>query len=320
MKYLVGVDLGGTKVHVGVSDLQGNIIAEAKEDTVRISGKAVLEQISSLITEMLRKESVESLQIRGIGIGVPGIVDHKRGEVVWAPNLPNWRNIPLRRYIQSKVYNLPVYLENDVDCAVLGEAWLGVAKGKKDVVFISIGTGIGSGLILNGKLYRGSKGVSGAIGWFILGKEGMKSKYKRCGHLESVSSGQGIKDLVKEYLGEFFSSSRRDAPEIRKYKNIDAKGIFLLARRNDRLAKKVVKEALIYLGMGVANVISIINPEMVVIGGGVGQASDIIIPEIRKIVDKYAQPFSAKNVSIVQSKLGTHAGLYGALRLPLQNF
>jgi glucokinase len=317
MKYLVGVDLGGTKIHVGISDLQGNIVAEAKEDTVRISEKAVLEQISSLINEMLKKEKVEPSQICGIGIGVPGIVDYKKGEVIWAPNLPNWKNIPLRRYICRKVYNLPVYLENDVDCAVLGEAWLGVAKGKKDVVFISIGTGIGSGLLLGGKLYRGSSGVSGAIGWFILGKEGMRNKYTRCGHLEAISSGVGIKNLMKRYVEDF---PWRDRAQARKYKNIDAKEIFHLARVNDRLARAVVKEALIYLGMGVANVVSIINPEMVVIGGGVGQASDIIIPEVKKMVDKYAQPYSAKNVCIVQSKLGTHAGLYGALRLPLQDF
>lgn len=295
--YSVGIDIGGTKIFSCVASLTNTQVLIENYEFVSSHGPdSVVNQIVEGIYKLVPQTLID--KIKGIGIGIPGIVNN--GVVIWAPNLKNFKNVPLAKKVTSKIHT-PVYIENDVDCAAIGEYYFGSAKGTKNCVFISIGTGIGCGIIVDGKLYRGSHNVAGAIGWNILGKEGMKCQYKNCGHLEEVVSGSALDRIAKKKFGE----------------NATSKTIFELYRKKESQAVQIVEEFLLYLSMEIANIISFFDPEVVVIGGGVGENKDVFFPKISQIVKKYVQPYIANKVKIVPSMLGNKAGLYGAMWLPM---
>lgn len=298
--YTLGIDVGGTKISSCIGSLNnGEILIENYEYIFSEGGENVINQIIESIYKLVPQSFIEKKLIKGIGIGIPGIVGNN-GEVIWAPNIKNWKNVPLAERVFKEI-SIPVYLKNDVDCAALGEYYFGSAKGYKNVVFIAIGTGIGCGIIVNGEIYSGSHNVAGAIGWSILGKEGMKYSYKNCGHLEEVSSGSALDRIGKQVFG----------------KDASSKTVFELYRKKNKKAIQIINEMLLYLGMCISNIISFFDPEIVVIGGGVGENKDIIIPAVTNIIKKYSQPYIAKKVKVLPSLLGTKAGLYGAMWLPV---
>jgi glucokinase len=301
--YTVGIDVGGTKISCCVGSFDNpEVLIESYDVTSPSGGFKVVEQVIENIQKLVPRTIIEKHLLKGIGIGIPGVVDFFSGRVVWAPNIKGWKNIPLGKIINSK-FNVPVYVENDVDTAAVGEYYLGVNMKYKNMLFIAIGTGIGCGIIIDGKLYRGSHNVAGAIGWTILGKEGMNCQYKTCGHLEEIFSGSSFDKLAKKLFGEEINSTI----------------LFELYRKKNKKAIEVLDNALLYLGMAIANIISFFDPEVVVIGGGVGENTDIIIPKIKQVVKKYSQPYIANKVKILPSSLKNKAGLYGAMWLPVIN-
>jgi len=301
--YTVGIDVGGTKISCCVGSFYNpEVLIESYDVTSPVGGSKVVNQIIKNIQKLVPHTIIEKHQLKGIGIGIPGIVESSSGEVVWAPNIKGWKNIPLGKIISSK-FGIPVYVENDVDTAAVGEYYFGIGGGYKNMLFIAIGTGIGCGIIIDGKLYRGSHNVAGAIGWTILGKEGMNCQYKTCGHLEEIFSGSAFDKLAKKLFGEETNSAK----------------LFELYRKKNKKAIEVLDNALLYLGMAIANIISFFDPEVVVIGGGVGENTDIIIPKIKQVVKKYSQPYIANKVKILSSSLKNKAGLYGAMWLPVIN-
>lgn len=310
-RLVVGIDLGGTKISGGIGDLNGEVLYTLDEPTVTVSAQAVVDQVVEVVRKLVAANPVGSLA--GIGVGVPGITESDSGLVVWAPNLPDWRDIPLGETLREE-FHVPVFVENDVDVAVLGEWWKGAGQGARNVFLMAIGTGIGGGLIIDGKLYKGSTGVAGAVGWFVIGEDRLfKDEYKQGGSAEILAAGPGIARRGQEAAQRAESLMTRLVNG--RVEDITSRTVFEAAHLGDPVAREVVEDTAKYLGIVAANVISLLNPDVLIIGGGVADAGDIIIRPIAEIAKAHAQPFSAKHVRIEKAMLGNRAGLIGALCL-----
>jgi glucokinase len=290
MPSVVAVDLGGTKLSVAVVDDTGAVSCRTKVPAATGNVRSSSEQIARVVQEVVRASQTE---VRAVGLIVPGISFAATGEA-WAPNLWGHANVPLRAELE-KVLDIPTTIESDRAGYVTGERWLGVARGLNDVVFLAVGTGIGAGIISGGRLIRGAHDISGAVGWFALNPE-RRDIYREVGCWEAEAAGPALARRI----------GARSAEEV-----------VAKARAGDAAAKKAVEESALYLGMGMANIVSILNPEMIVLGGGLMQAADLFLGPIRRIVAQWAQPVAAKQVRIEVTQLGEDAGLVGAARLAL---
>jgi glucokinase len=227
--------------------------------------------------------------------------------VIWAPNLAGWQDVALRPALEERL-GIPAFIEYDGHTAILGEWWQGAGQGYRSIAMVIVGTGIGGGLILDGKLYRGFNRLAGAAGWFALTSEAgdLPARSASLGHWESLAAGPGIAERARTYLaGHPASSLNGKAP-------LTARDIFEQARSGDAFAQECVEETANILGIGVANIVSLVNPEIVILGGSVGRQGDLLEKKIREVVLRWAQPISAKSVVIRSSELGVMAGLYGA--------
>ncbi|MDF1507942.1 ROK family transcriptional regulator [Robertmurraya sp. DFI.2.37] len=312
--YVIGVDIGGTKVKVAISDLSGNIICLRAFNT-----KKHLEQLMKMlygeIFDMMEQSQIAEESVLGMGVGVPGIVETETGVVLEAPSL-NWIRYPFLTE-SERYFSFPVYVDNDVNVAVLGEQWLGSAQKKDNVLFIAVGTGIGSGIIIHNQLYRGASYAAGEIGYLVTDKNDMKKEFKpifhRYGYLESVAGGKAI--------GEKLTMAIREERNHPLYNDaitseLTGKQAFLLASEGDKIALQIVENALEHLAYGIINAASLLNPEVVILDGGVMKSADFILPRLQKIV----QPYLPSSVGIHQSELGENAGVLGAISLFLREY
>lgn len=287
----MGVDIGGTNIRLGIVDDKGKILYRKRFPTLKEQGKD--EVITRLLKAIADVKKNSKYPIRRIGIGCPGPLDSRKGIVLSPPNLPGWNKVPLKNIVQKR-FNLPVVLENDANCFALGEKWRGAAKGCKDIVCLTLGTGIGGAIILNGALYTGKDGFGGELGHMSINFDGPKCGCGKRGCLEAYASATA---LVKRYKGK---------------QNVTSEEIYKLALRGDRRAKKVLKETALYLGVAISNFVNAFNPEIVVLGGGLAKAGDSIFPEIRRIVRKISLKPLLRNLKIVPAKLSEDAGIIGA--------
>ncbi|CAH0346509.1 N-acetylglucosamine repressor [Bacillus sp. CECT 9360] len=311
--YIIGTDIGGTKVNTIVSDLQGNIIASSSFTTGTYLEDGLLKQISSEVERLLQQYNIAHTDVLGMGAGVPGITETTTGIVVEAPAL-NWVQYDFISEAK-KFFPFPVYVDNDVNVAALGEQWLGSAKNRKNVIFIAVGTGIGSGIIINNQLYRGSSSAAGEIGYTVTDKTDLKHDFKptfsRYGYLESVAGGKSIGDRFTTYI--------RNEPDHPLFEQVKINGLtgeiaFEWAKKGDTIALEVIEEAIEHLAYGVINVASLLNPEVIILGGGVLKSAELILPDLRNIVNQYLP----SSVEIHTSQLGDHAGVLGAVSLFLR--
>lgn len=307
-KHILAIDLGGTKVAVAVISAQGNILARAQEPTNQSGPGPLIEQMARMLRELLRKSDTSHSEIQGIGVGIPAVLEPETDFVIWGPNLNGWRNVDLRGVLEKEMH-LPVSVEYDGHTAVLGEWWQGAARGYRSIAMIIIGTGIGGGLILDGHLYRGHNRLAGAAGWFALTTEATSENARghSIGHWESLAAGPGIAQLAISLLPDFPDSELNTISK----NQLTARHIFESARHNDRLGNYVVQKTAQLIGLGVANTISLVNPQLVVLGGSIGCQPELL-PEVERIASRWAQPASAGSVKIITSQLGPDAGLYGA--------
>jgi glucokinase len=238
----------------------------------------------------VEQSDVWSRDISAVGIAVPGIYYAASGKV-WAPNLPGWDHISLRDELAGKVPGRLV-LDSDRAAYVSGEQWLGAARGLNDVIFLAIGTGIGAGIISGGRLIRGTGDIAGAVGWFALDPR-KKETYKQVGCFEAECAG----------------------PAVGRRAGVATEAVIERARQGNAEALALVGDAIRYLAMGVANLVSVLNPQMIVLGGGLMQAGDLFLEPLRREMLEWAQPIAAKQVRIELSELGEDAGLLGAARL-----
>ncbi|MBA5852027.1 ROK family protein [Clostridium sp. cel8] len=311
-KYVVGVDLGGTKIAVASSDLDGNVIYENTIATNASEGEsAILNRIITLIDEVIKKSKIKTEDIVCIGIGSPGPLDSEKGVIITTPNLP-FKNFQIVNPIREK-FNIPVVLDNDANVAALGEHRFGAGRGTSNMIFITVSTGIGAGAILNGKLYRGNTGNALEIGHVTLKEDGPKCNCGNYGCAEVMCSGTAIARQGKEAVHKNMETS------LKKYENITAKDVFNEAELGDSVASSIIDESLNFLGIFVANVLNCFDPEVVVIGGGVSKAGKIVFDKINEVASKRSFKHIYDNAKILPAELGTDAGIKGALALAISS-
>ena len=308
-KYVFGVDVGGTTVKMGYFDIEGNLI-EKWEIPTRTEDKGVniIPDIAGSILVKLAQKDIDKKEVVGVGIGVPGPVKED-GTVLVAVNL-GWDKRNTNEELED-LLGIPVKTANDANVAALGEMWRGGGQGYDDVVAVTLGTGVGGGVIIGGKVIAGSNGAGGEIGHIHLeDNESEECGCKGHGCLEQYASATGVVRLAKKKLAD---SSK---PSVLRDDEVTAKAVWDAVKADDELAKEVANIYGEYLGKGLAAVAAVVNPQVFVIGGGVSKAGRVVIDYMEPYFDKYAFP-GTKNAKFVLAKLGTDAGIYGAAKLVL---
>jgi glucokinase len=316
--YIIGVDLGGTNIVVGAMSADGarQYAMQSTPTPPRTesgSGSVVarmVQMLESTIAQTLAETGASRSDILGVGIGAPGPLDRENGVVVIAPNL-GWHNLPLRSLISDAV-QLPCSLDNDANCATYGEWWIGAARGARNVVGITIGTGIGGGLIIDGKLYHGSSDVAGEIGHMTIDQTGRRCTCGNYGCLEAYASGPNIAERAREALRAGDSSS---LPGLvgGDLERITAATVYEAAQAGDLVAREVVRDTARFLGTGLANLLNVFNPDVVVVAGGVTQAGDALFEPLRNEVRRRAFKPAVAACRIVPGELPGTAGVVGAV-------
>ncbi len=311
-KPIIAVDIGGTKMLVALFGADGKIKAKITRPTLASEGAdSVIEQLCLAIKEILKKNEISFSQLDAISIACAGGIDTSKGVVVTpSPHLPGWANLPLAEIIKKKT-GVVTYVVNDASAAALSEQCYGAGKGTKNLVLLTLGTGIGGGIIINGKLYLGARGGAGELGHMTVEANGPKCGCGNIGCLEMFASGTAIARDAVERLRSGDKSSLIDMAA-GKVDKINSEMVGAAARSSDKLAQEVIEKAAYYLGVGLVNIVNIFNPEMVVIGGGMAALGEMIIAPGRKIVAERAFSINAQSVRIVAGKLGNEAGVYGA--------
>lgn len=310
---VIGLDLGGTKLAGAVFNETGKILFKQVTPIEKKQGKAVGVLISQQIQQLLSLSKSKSIDIKAIGISVPGIYYSKTGNV-WAPNIPGWTDYPLLSEIAAlpETKKLKVKIDSDRACYILGETWQGSARGCKDAIFLAIGTGIGAGILIDGTILRGHNDIAGAIGWMTL-NQSFRDDYKICGCFEYHASGESIAKVAREMLAndhKYSGALKNKTPD-----QISSHDIFEAYQSRDPIATKVLNECIAYWGMAVANLVSTFNPEKIIFGGGVFGPAVQFLDQIKQEAQRWAQPISMQHVSLEISTLAGDAGLIGAGRL-----
>ena len=304
----IGIDVGGTNVKIALVDENGNIAYSNTVPTHAEMGlNYTIENIKQAIRDLITESRVENLE--GIGFDFPGQIDYKNGIVKLAPNIPGWVDIPIAKIIEEE-FHVPVKIDNDVHCAALGELKYGAGQGCENFICMTVGTGIGSGIVLDGKLIRGATNVAGELGHIkLVMHEGELCGCGDYGCLEAYASGPSIVKMAQDYIM---------AGKSTKYKEMAAGGeitpyiVSEAAKQGDPVAQRIFTKTGEYIGFGLVSVINLLNPEKVIIGGGVAGAGDILFDPIRKVIKERAMKVAGSAVEIVPAKLGNNAGVIGA--------
>jgi glucokinase len=288
------------------------ILGDAADDEVRATD--VVDRLVGLAERAIAttRREAPGAEILGVGVGAPGPLDTKRGIVLLTPNL-GWVNMPLRQLIHDRL-GLPAALDNDANCAVLGEWWVGAARGARHAIGITIGTGIGGGLIIDGQLYHGASDVAGEIGHTTIDTEGRRCKCGNYGCLEAYASGPNIALRAVEEL-EAGAESRLRALVGGDLRKITAQTVYQAAADGDELALEVVNDTAKFLGVGIGNLLNVFNPEVVVVCGGVTLAGDHLFEPLRREVARRAFKPAVTACRIVPGELAGTAGVYGAAKV-----
>lgn len=307
---VLALDLGGTKLASAVFSSRGRVLESGAAPLDKRKG----EEVGALIVDQIRRcmDHGEE-QIKAIGVSIPGIYRHRTG-TVWAPNIDGWEDFSLFQLIRKTFPGIPLAIDNDRACSMLGEQWRGRAQGCNDAVFLAVGTGIGAGILSGGHIIRGAGDIGGATGWMAL-KAPFHEKYSSCGCFEYYASGAGIARFATELLAEdpCYGGILRQQKD-----HIVAHHVFEAYTMGDAVARKVIAECICMWGMAAANFVSIFNPDKIIFGGGLFGPASAFITSIYEEAVKWAQPISIKQVSFESSALGTQAAIYGAAHIAFQ--
>ncbi len=303
---VIGIDLGGSHISGAIVNLGGEILQKFTDSAIGGSGEENFDKLAGFLRLLQTEAQRLPARILGAAIGVPGILDSRAGLVRLAPGL-DWIDFPLRQRLE-RISDLPLILENDVNLAVLGEFWYGVGRGVRDLVMVAIGTGIGAGIILDGKLHRGYSESSGEVGYILPGIQFLNHKYPGFGALESVASGKGIADQALKKWPLFHAGE--SPPEM------EAVDVFRAARDGQPWAVQVVSETIDYLSLALGNIIVCVDPELVILGGGIASSASMLIDPIRERLTGVIPRLPR----IEESALKERAALLGAVVRVFQNF
>jgi glucokinase len=310
VSHLLAVDLGGTKCSAAVVDRKGKIVSRHTVPVDVSSPSGPVSQIVQLAKDLAGSKKPKDFYAAA-AVAVPGLV--RRDGTVWAPNLTGWEQMPLAKHLK-RALGIPVQVESDRIAALLGECWRGEARGASDAIVLMIGTGIGAGILSGGHVIRGAHELSGCAGWLTVNREDLPAA-RGCGELESLTAGPAIPRTAQKRLrnGEKSSLTRLDAAKI------SAHDVATAARQGDALALDIFDRAGRLLGLAIANLVSVLDPEVVILGGGMAATSDLYLDALRKTVVERAQPLSAKKVRVVVSEMADTVNLIGCAHLALNS-
>ncbi|MGG1444387.1 ROK family glucokinase [Brevibacillus laterosporus] len=308
-RMIVGVDIGGTTIKIALLDPNGKIITKTQIPTPVPEGEdAIIQQMTSTIDQLMAEQGITKEEAYGIGIGVPGPVDTDTGFVYEAVNL-GLKDTALKAKTEA-LTGLPTYVENDANAAALGEMWCGAGQGTDNLVAITLGTGIGGGIIIDGKIVHGVKGVGGEIGHVTVNPDGPLCNCGKKGCMERYGSATaiilGIEKAAKEGRSTYL------AKQLAEKGSLTAKDAFDAAAEGDIVAQEVIDQAAFYTGFGLSHIANLLNPAKIVIGGGVSAAGDVLFRLIRKSFDSYTWKIAADSCEILPATLGNDAGVIGA--------
>jgi glucokinase len=306
-RVVIGVDLGGTNLRVAGVDSEGRVVHLSRDETGASGGpEEVLQRLVGGLTGVDGRLRASGWDVVGASLGVPGVISRKEGVVASSPNLPGWKKIPLLDFIRERV-NFPLMMENDANAAAYGEFWVGAAKGCRTAVLMTLGTGVGGGIIAGGRLLRGADGMAGEIGHLTVEREGEPCPCGNRGCLERYASAAGVARRYRRLQEEF--SGAPSAGET------TAAAVHSLARKGDAVALRTFREAGTCLGIALASVVNIVNPEVLIIGGGLLPAWDFFMPSAREEMFRRAFQAPAERVRLLPALLGDQAGYIGAAGL-----
>jgi glucokinase len=313
---IVGIDIGGTKIAVALGNLSGEKLAIRNLPTqTEIGAYAVIESVSQAIEEMLAEHRLKPVSI---GIGCPAPLDIENGLVMSPSNLRAWNNFPIVGLFRDR-FDVPVILDNDANTAAIGEYVYGAGRGYRNIVYVTVSTGIGGGIIINGEILHGVSAAAGELGHSIVQPEGIRCNCGSNGCLETISSGIHIARRARERLKNGEASLMNElaaSPE-----EVTAKTVVEAVRQNDSLAVEIWDETCRFLAIGIGNSISLIAPEAVIIGGGVAFATgELLLAPLRQLVPRYVSMVPADKINILPAELGGESGIYGALVLAKKTY
>ncbi len=297
-KHVVGVDVGGTNIKLGLVSPQGLVIARSYFSTKPFlsSKKHLIEVLSKEIKAIYTSKGLKVKDIAGVGVGLPGLIDSPKGIVRFLPNIPGWKNVPVKAILEKKL-NFCVHVENDVKLITLAEWKLGAGKGVKNLVCLTLGTGVGSGLVLNDHLYRGIDNAAGELGHMPLNEKGRPCNCGGFGCLET-------------YVGNKYLDAL--ASQIMKKSGMTTRQMFTLANQGHSKAIEFWRQAATHIGNGLVGIINLLNPQLIVIGGGIANNEKYLFPTIRSVIKKRAMRLQSGVVKIKRAKFGDDAGILGA--------
>jgi len=315
-KVIAGIDIGGTKIAIALETLEGEKIgARRLPSEVEIGAYRIFGKISQAITEMLEENQVELVSV---GIGCPSPLDIEKGLVMSPANLPDWDNFPIVKLFQDR-FRVPVILDNDANAAMLGEYVYGAGRGFKNVVYITVSTGVGGGIIINGEIIHGVANGAGELGHTIVQPDG--GAHCNCGStgcLETICAGIHIARRAKERLEAGEPSLINEM--VSNINEVTAKTVIEAVRRKDKLATEIWTETCRFLAIGVGNIITLIAPEAVIIGGSVALAGELLFKPLRLYLPEFVSMIPLEKVAIVPAELGGESGVCGALVLAKRSY
>lgn len=311
----IGIDLGGTSIKLALVDREGNIRYKTEAPTnVQDGDDSILLQIRDMIQEILATGSYRKDQIKGIGMGAPGFLNIQEGVMLEAVNI-GWKNYPVRQKLQQLV-DMPVFLDNDANVAAYGEQWKGAGERAQDVLCVTLGTGVGGGVIINHQIHHGAHDTAGEIGHMtVIPEGGYRCNCGKRGCLETVASATGMVRMAIDRLSHEPKRQSKLRQILQQNGRIEAKDIAIAAENDDAFALEVMDRVAFYLGVTLANYALIMNPHKIVIGGGVSKAGDVLFEPLRTYFRKFALSDVTGEVEIVPAILGNDAGMIGAARL-----
>lgn len=308
--YVLGVDMGATHLGLVLADFSARVIEEAEYAFNIDQGPEIcLHQVDTQVRDFLREADFSLDDVAAIGVGVPGPVVAEGGCVIAPPIMPGWDNFPIRSHLES-LWGHPISLNNDAELGALGEWAYGAGRSEKDLLYVKVGYGIGAGLLLNGKIYSGATGSSGEIGHITMQENGPLCTCGNHGCLEALAGGRAIADQARAAIQ---AGQRTQLAFIQPVEKITALDVAMEARKGDLIAQRIIAESGEYLGIAIASLINVVNPGMIVIGGGVAQVGDLYLEPIRRSVSTRSLPAAARNVRISAAILGRRSSGMGAV-------
>ena len=307
-----GIDIGGTSIKFGLVDATGNVLHKEQRPTMADKGPTpLMHKVTNIAERLLLYAAEEEMDVHWLGVGSPGAVDFETGKVIGpCPNIKGWQGMEIGGTLRERL-NMPIYVDNDANAMALAEATFGAAAGYKNVVCLTLGTGVGGGLIIGGEIHRGANGTAGELGHLTINFDGPECNCGNYGCLEAYCSSQAIIARAKKL-------TTNELPPILKeildgnLDNLNIRKLFAAHKAGDEVATQVLNETAVYVGIGLASVVNLFNPEIVVIGGGIADGGGSFLETVSAEMKKHAFSSAVDGLSIVRASLGNNAGFIGA--------